>query len=112
MTRPRSDLTSAELALAYELKQEGCCWKRIATGLNCDDVALRSAIAQAKQAGIAQRGRPTVHSERLVQTAIMVKYSTRLSWRSIAEHMYIDGEQLRQSCYRYMRGMIDEAVSR
>lgn len=30
-------LTVEECVLAYELRQEGCCWKRIALGLGVDD---------------------------------------------------------------------------
>lgn len=110
MSRPRQDLTVEELALAYELKQEGCCWKRIADALNCCDHALRSAVSRATIAGITYRKGEPIHSEQLVQTSIIVKYSTRLSWRSIAEHAGTDAEQLRQSCYRYMRTMSRGAV--
>ena len=34
-----------ELALAYELRQEGCSWKAIAAGLGHTDVELRNAVA-------------------------------------------------------------------
>lgn len=50
--RPRSDLTINDLALAYELRQEGCCWKRIALGLGCDTWQLASAVHNAIRYGI------------------------------------------------------------
>jgi len=34
----------AELALAYELRQEGCSWKVIAIGLGVDAAKLTSAV--------------------------------------------------------------------
>lgn len=53
--RPRSDLTINDLALAYELRQEGCCWKRIAEGLGCTDKQLHSAIHYVTHYGIHHR---------------------------------------------------------
>lgn len=34
-----------DLALAYELRQEGCCWKLIGLGLGIDHELLRQALA-------------------------------------------------------------------
>ena len=54
MTR-HDPLTAAELALAYELHQEGCCWKRIALGLGVCVKTLHSAITDAERDGITHR---------------------------------------------------------
>lgn len=41
-----------ELALAYELRQEGCCWGRIALGLGCSAAYLEQAVRDLTRGGI------------------------------------------------------------
>lgn len=48
----RRYLPIEELALAYELRQEGCCWGRIATGLGCSVDYLVYAVEDIKRRGI------------------------------------------------------------
>ncbi|UNY40240.1 hypothetical protein KLEP174_gp52 [Pseudomonas phage vB_PcuM_ KLEP17-4] len=52
MTRPA--YTANDIALAYELRQEGCEWKRIAQGLGINARALKSAVNRAMYRGIAR----------------------------------------------------------
>lgn len=86
MTRPRADLTNDELALAYELKQTGCCWKRIAEGLSCNDHDLRSAVSYAIRHGIKWRPSRFYPAETII-AALVMRGRSKFSWRSIAEHL-------------------------
>lgn len=107
MNRQRTELTRAELALAYELRQEGCSWKRIATGLSCDDHDLRSAVDRAVHVGIRFRNAESTFSRELVETALMMKYGARFGWRSIAAHFGAQNhEMLRQACYRLAAALV------
>ena len=69
-----------ELALAYELRQEGCSWKRIAQGLGRDlgdDRLLSAAVSHLVQHGIRkgrdgyarQPGRPATFTLDLLRAA-------------------------------------------
>lgn len=107
MSRPRSDLSSSELALAYELRQEGCSWKRIATGLNCSDHDLRSAVDRAVHVGIRFRHAESTFSRAMVETAMMMKFGARFGWRSISAHLGAQNhEMLRQACYRLAAALV------
>lgn len=53
MSTRHTPITAAELALAYELRQEGCRWKRIADGLGINANTLHKAVTRAKRDGIA-----------------------------------------------------------
>lgn len=44
--------SNAELALAYELRQEGCSWKAIARGIGGCDGTLKKAIRRAERYGL------------------------------------------------------------
>ena len=46
------DLTIDELALAYELRQAGCYWKRIAVGLHCSAHMLCNAVNRKCRRGL------------------------------------------------------------
>ena len=46
--------TLNDLALAYELRQEGCSWKRIAQGLGGNAQSLRVAVYRLARFGIRQ----------------------------------------------------------
>lgn len=70
-------MTLEELALAYELRQEGCCWKRISVGLGCDHRVLQQAVTGIMRRGIRkgtdgyarQPGRPAVYSLTVIRAA-------------------------------------------
>lgn len=51
MSRPHV-FTNEELALAYELHEGGCCWKRIAVGLGCDHHQLYYAVRYVVEFGL------------------------------------------------------------
>lgn len=48
-------MTLSELALAYELRQEGCCWKRIAQGLGGDPLLIAAQVSHLVNHGIKKR---------------------------------------------------------
>lgn len=48
-------MTLEELALAYELNQAGCCWKRIAQGLGYDPLYIKNSVHRACRIGIGSR---------------------------------------------------------
>lgn len=91
--------TDQELALAYELRQEGCCWKRIAEGLGCNYEVLRAAVRRATVWGVHKKR----YSDELMQSMLAVKAQTRLSWRSLAGHIGTDPVRLRWACNDYAK---------
>lgn len=84
-------LTLEELALAYELRQEGCCWRRISVGLNCDHRALQQAVTSIARRGIRkgtngyarQPGRPASYSLEAIRAA-HAKRQKGMTWPQIA----------------------------
>lgn len=59
MTRPNDPYTAEELALAYELRQEGCSWKNIMRGLGGRRPSvINNAVLRAVRFGL--RYRPAV----------------------------------------------------
>lgn len=106
MERPRSDLTREELALAYELRQEGCCWKRIALGLNCDADDLRRAVDHACKFGAPvptwryTGGRPSNIQPEQIQAAMLMRWHG-LGWGCIARYFATDRTKLRKAT-RYL----------
>lgn len=91
MNRPRSDLTREELALAYELRQEGCCWKRIAQGLGCNADDIKQAVNHAIKYGpphsrqIPGGGRVASFSPELLQAVRLMRWHG-LGWGCIARY--------------------------
>lgn len=77
------------LALAYELRCEGCCWKRIALGLGVDWMWLHHAVNAAVRYGIHDR-RVVLTDAEFVAVHAMRSHS-RLSWCAIAQ--YLDGSR-------------------
>lgn len=102
--RPIDDISNAELALAHELRQEGCCWKLIAIGLNCDFDSLCKAVTHALEQGIATRSDPRQTDLNLVRTILRIRRDTRIGWQSIADHVGIDKAKLQRATYRYTAG--------
>ena len=99
--------TVEELALAYELRQEGCCWKRIAQGLGGDAIALSAAVSHCVQLGVTkwmngyarQPGRPPVMHMDIIKAAHNMKTNSRMTWRAIGQYLDVDHEPLRRAHY-------------
>ena len=94
-----------ELALAYELRQEGCSWKRIAQGLGRDlgdDRLLCAAVSHLVQHGIRkgrdgyirQPGRRATFNKAALQSAAQMR-ADGMQWSSIAAHLGVDPQPLR-----------------
>lgn len=92
--------TNEELALAYELRQEGCCWKRIAQGLGWDWVELKDRIRNAELGGLVDP-RIRVPGGALAG-AHMMRTHSRLSWNAIGRYYGFSGVSMRSAyCRRY-----------
>lgn len=107
-------MTIEELALAYELRQEGCCWKRIATGLGCDPVKLGNQVTHLMRHGIGKgldgyartAGHPANFNIETIKAANR-RRRDGCTWRSIGLEFSVDGERLRKSHrYAVKRGLI------
>lgn len=48
----KANYSREDVALAYELRQEGCSWKLIGYGIGCGSDAIRKAVRSAEQRGI------------------------------------------------------------
>ena len=97
MSRPRS-IPVEELALAYELRQEGCCFKRIAQGLGCEWKQLADDLKNIIIGGIGDT-RVVVPDWALV-AAHNMRTNSRLSWRSIGEHLGFSASSIRAAYSR------------
>lgn len=107
-------MTLDELALAYELRQEGCCWKRIAQGLGGDARLLSAQVSHLVLNGIKkgvdgyQRlpGRRAAFDIRLVRNAEGLRRRGK-SWADVAEALGVSPEPLRRAhYYANRRGLI------
>lgn len=96
-----------DLALAYELRQEGCSWKRIAQGVGGDWLALKNAVEGVMRHGIAkhlsgyavQSGRRPVFTMEQIRLAHAQRAAGR-SWIATAAALGVDPERLRRA-HRY-----------
>lgn len=109
-----STFTIGELALAYELRQEGCCWKRIAQGLGGDARLLSAQVSHLVLNGIKkgadgyqrQPGRRAVFDFRLVRNAEGMRRLGK-PWAEVAEALGVQTEPLRRAhYYANSRGLI------
>lgn len=50
----KATYSNADLALAYELHHDGCCWKLIASCLGLEWETLRDAVHRAEREGLRQ----------------------------------------------------------
>ena|SRR5690606_25687405 len=104
-----SHWTIEELALAYELRQDGCSWKRIAQGLGGDGRLLNAAVHHCVQHGIRkgldgyqrQPGRQATFGLELVRSADRMR-AGGFNWKSTASHLGADSEALRKA-HQYAR---------
>lgn len=95
----RSEIGLAELVLAYELRAEGCCWKRIAQGLGCDERALACKVAHMCDVGIRPQQGP-MFSPELMRSAGTMR-AQGFGWTSIATHLCVDRDQLQRAWWTY-----------
>lgn len=92
-------MTLEELVLAYELRCEGCCWKRIAYGLGYDPVYIRNSVNRAKHVGIHSRvmgfgvDRAPRRYRKHVLAAAKLHRAAGLSWRQIAVELTGAGDR-------------------
>lgn len=100
MSKTVNGFTHEELALAYELRQEGIGWKRIAQGLGCDSADLYAAVKHCRQYGLINRKQIVTAGQ--LQAAINMRENSRISWRSIAEHLDMSLVSIRSAYYRHM----------
>lgn len=104
--RNRSDLSMSEVAMAFELRQEGCCFKRIAIGLHIDPDDLSSELRAREVYGMGTDRRTTGPAFKtkiqLLQSAHAMR-KCRMGWASIGAHFYVPREQLRLAYNRALR---------
>lgn len=103
-----------ELALAYELRQEGCCWKRIAQGLGCDPILVAAQVYHLVNFGIKKGldgyerlpGRKAVYDMDTIRKADQMRCKGS-SWEGTARELDADPQKLRTSHnYAVRRGLI------
>lgn len=104
--RNRSDLSMAEVAMAFELRQEGCCFKRIAEGMHIDPLDLMAELVYRVKAGTGT-GRETTGPAfktpiKLLQSAHAMRRCS-MGWTSIGAHFYMPREQLRLAYNRALK---------
>jgi len=104
--RNRSDLSTAEIAMAFELRQEACCFKRIAIGLNIDPDDLSSELRAREVYGMGTDRRTTGPAFKtriqLLKSAHAMR-KCRMGWNSISAHICLPREQLRLAYNRALR---------
>jgi len=107
-----------ELALAYELRQEGCCWKRIAEGLGGDPRLIAAQVSHLVRNGIGKGldgydrkpGKPAAFPLDSIQKAHDMR-SRGSSWKGAGRELDLDPERLRKA-HRYAlnHGLIRDAA--
>lgn len=91
-------LQREDLALAYELRQEGYSWKRIAQGLDCDWKLLKDRIRNIEAGGLHDARKAV--SDGALTAAHTMRTNSRLSWRAIGAHLGINHAALRSAYSR------------
>lgn len=107
-------MTIEDLALAYELRQEGCCWKRIAQGLGGEAKLICNSVAHLVKYGITkgldgyarQPGRPAAFTIDQVKKAHDMR-ERGSSWEGVGRELGLDPERLRKSHqYALTKGLL------
>lgn len=91
-----------DLALAYELRQGGCCWKRIAQGLGGDPDELRFTVKNLIRDGLKDR---RVSVPDWVIRAASAMRSDGIGWRSICDHLGVDLVSTQNRYYKTAKRM-------
>ncbi|XAI95229.1 hypothetical protein [Leptolyngbya phage Lbo-JY16] len=107
MSQSNNTFTIEELALAYELRQEGCSWKRIAQGLGCDSNQINMAVMNVVRHGIkvnpeGVRGPGAKREFSLELLRQVSDLRCRLSWQRIAEYLGVNKSKI-YYCHRKAR---------
>lgn len=97
-------MTLADLALAYELRVWGCCWKRIAQGLGGDARLICAQVSHLVNNGIRkgldgyerQPGRRAVYNLELIHKADDLR-RRGWSWEGVGRELDADPERLRRA---------------
>lgn len=100
-------MTLNELAMAYELRQEGCCWKRIADGLGGDARLISAQVSHLVLNGIRKGldgyarkpGKPAGFPLEIIIAAHEMRIRGS-SWKGVARELDLDHEPLRMA-HRY-----------
>ena len=103
-----------ELVLAYELHEDGCSWKRIATGLGYDPIYIKNAVRQAKVRGIQSRltgfgvdRAPRRYRKQVLEAAVLHR-AVGMSWPEIALELTGHGDR---PTAKSMREAVTNAVN-
>lgn len=97
----------SDLAIAYELRQEGCSWKRIAQGLGCDARLISAQVSYLVINGIRkgldgyqrQPGKPAAFAMQIILRADDMRVRGS-SWAGVGRELDVDPDRLRK-CHRY-----------
>ena len=104
--RNRVDLTMEEIALAFELRQARCCFKRIAEGLHVDPCDLSAELRARKLYGTGT-GRdttgPAFKTPLALLRSVKAMRLSRMGWDSIGAHCCVPREQLRLAYNRALK---------
>lgn len=107
-------MTLDDLAIAYELRQEGCTWKRIAIGLGGDPLLIAAQVSHLVRNGISkgldgyarQPGKPAAFPLKSVEAAHEMR-KRGSSWEGVGRELDLDHERLRKSHrYALSKGLI------
>lgn len=108
-----------ELAMAYELRQEGCSWKRIAQGLGGDALLIAAQVSHLVEHGIRKGldGYPRQPGNRAVFSLEIISKANDMrtrgsSWEGVGRELDVDCERLRKS-HRYAlnKGLIKRTAT-
>ena len=89
------------LALAYELRCEGCSWKRIAIGLSCDWRELKDIVRNVELGGLVDVR--TVVTDAELELAHIMRTNSRLSWNAIGRYLGHSSVTMRSAYSRRLR---------
>lgn len=92
-------MTIEELVLAYELRNEGCSWKRIASGLGHDSKQIAGAVRKAKERGIHSRltgfgidHAPRRYHKKILEAALLHR-AVGMTWPQISLELTGNGDR-------------------
>lgn len=103
-----------ELALAYELRQEGCSWKRIVQGLGGDPLLMAAQVSHLVTHGIRkgldgyarQPGNSAIFHIDIIRKAHDMR-SRGSSWAGVGRELDVNPDRLRMAHrYAVSRGLI------
>ena len=90
-----------DLALAYEMRCDGCSWKRIAIGLSCDWRELKDLVRNVELGGLVDVR--TVVTDADLELAHIMRTNSRLSWNAIGRYLGHSSVTMRSAYSRRLR---------